>query len=80
MTQSEKGEILVQRHPSPPLGPLAIIFTIMFCAGLLPVTSFGGAPYFPGPWESAQTIDTFFRLRPLLLFFAPFCNSVRPYL
>jgi hypothetical protein len=55
---------VVQRHPSPPLGMVAIAFTVLFCAGLYPVTAFGGKPYFPGPWESAQTIVTFFHLRP----------------
>lgn len=54
----------VQRHPSPPLGPVAIAFTLLFCAGLYPVTAFGGKPYFPGPWESTQTIVSFFQLRP----------------
>jgi hypothetical protein len=55
---------LVQRHPSPPLGMVAIAFMVLFCAGLYPVTVFGGKPYFPGPWESAQTIVSFFHLRP----------------
>src|SRR5882757_10363645 len=55
---------VVQRHPGPPLGMVAIAFTVLFCAGLYPVTAFGGKPYFPGPWESAQTIASFFRLRP----------------
>jgi hypothetical protein len=53
----------LQRHPSPPLGMVAIAFTVLFCAGLYPVTAFGGKPYFPGPWESAQTIASFFQLR-----------------
>ena len=53
-----------RRYPGPALGPLAIVFTVIFIAGLLPVTTVGGTPYFPGPWASAQEIDTFFRLRP----------------
>ena len=32
--------------------------------GLYPVTVFGGQPYFPGPWESADTIAAFFQARP----------------
>jgi hypothetical protein len=59
-----KSEFTGQQHASPPLGPVAIIFTVLFCAGLYPVVAFGGTPHFPGPWESPQTIDTFFRLRP----------------
>jgi hypothetical protein len=50
-------------HPSPPPGLLAIVFTALFCSALLPVTTFGGTPHFPGPWESPQTIATFFQLR-----------------
>jgi hypothetical protein len=52
------------RHAGPPLGLVATIFTILFLAGLYPVTMFGGRPYFPGPWESADTIVTFFQTRP----------------
>jgi hypothetical protein len=53
-----------EQHPSPNLGAVAIVFSILFCAGLYPVTAFGGTPYFPGPWETPQTIVAFFRLRP----------------
>jgi hypothetical protein len=41
-----------------------MIFTVLFLAGLYPVTMFGGKPYFPGPWKSGSTIATFFQLRP----------------
>lgn len=51
------------RHPGPHLGWVAVVFTVLFNAGLFPVTMFGGLPYFPGPWEPVSTIDTFFRLR-----------------
>ena len=63
---------VVQRHPSPPLGMVAIAFTVLFCVGLYPVTPFGGKPYFPSPWESAQTIASFFRLRPAAAQFCAF--------
>jgi hypothetical protein len=53
-----------QRHHSPPLGVVAIVFTALFCAGLYPVTYFGGMPYFPSPSASAQTIAAFFQARP----------------
>lgn len=69
----------VQRHPSPPLGVVAVVFTVLFCAGLYPVTMFGGMPYFPGPWEPAQTIVSFFRLRPtaaLLCAFLQFGSAI----
>jgi hypothetical protein len=63
-SSSTISSAVVQRHPSPPLGMVAIAFMVLFCAGLYPVTAFGGKPYFPGPWESAQTIVSFFHLRP----------------
>jgi hypothetical protein len=40
-----------------------MIFTVLFLAGLYPVTVFGGKPFFPGPWESASTNVSFFQLR-----------------
>jgi Na+/melibiose symporter-like transporter len=63
-SSSTVASSVVQRHPSPPPGMVAIAFMVLFCAGLYPVTTFGGRPYFPGPWESAQTIASFFHLRP----------------
>lgn len=51
-------------HQGPPLVLLAVIYTLLFCAGLWPVTVFGGKPYFPGPWESSSTIAAFFQARP----------------
>ena len=52
------------RHQGPPLAPIAAAYTFLFLAGLYPVTIFGGAPYFPGPWESIDTIAAFFQARP----------------
>jgi hypothetical protein len=51
-------------HRGPPLGILASVYTVLFISGLFPVTTFGGTPHFPGPWESADTIVAFFRERP----------------
>ena len=42
---------------------MAIAYAVLFFSGLYPVTVFGGEPYFPGPWESADTIAAFFRTR-----------------
>ena len=53
-----------RHHASPHLGLVAIIFTVLFLAGLYPVTVFGGLPYFPGPWETADVISNFFRAKP----------------
>ena len=49
-------------HASPPLGLVAIIFTVLFGAGLCFVVSFKtGEPHFPAPWESADTLVTYFQ-------------------
>jgi hypothetical protein len=49
------------KHAGPPLWLLAILYTVLFNAGLFPVTMYGGMPYWPGPWESAAVITTFFQ-------------------
>ncbi|HXA01160.1 MAG TPA: hypothetical protein VNW99_04175 [Cytophagaceae bacterium] len=50
------------KHRGPHLGMLAIIFTLLFNTGLSFVISLSGTPpYFPGPWESAETIAVYFQ-------------------
>jgi hypothetical protein len=49
------------KHPSPNLGFLAVVHTLLFNAGLYFVISFTGAPHYPGPWESGATIATYFQ-------------------
>jgi hypothetical protein len=62
-------------HRGPNPGALAIIYTLLFNFGLYFVVSFrtpehpaasttAVRPYFPGPWESAQTILTYFQTHP----------------
>ena len=53
-----------RRHAGPPLWLPATMYTVLFLAGLYPVTVFGGDPHFPGPWESSETIAAFFQARP----------------
>ena len=59
-------------HRGPHPGALAIIYTLLFNLGLYFVISFrppehlaasstAVRPYFPGPWESAQTIANYFQ-------------------
>lgn len=48
-------------HASPPPGLLAVVYTLLFNAGLYQVVSFTGGPHFPGPWESAETITAYFQ-------------------
>ena len=69
----------VQRHASPHLGGVAIVFTVLFCASLYPVTALGGTPSFPSPWEPVQAMQAFFQLRPraaLLCAFLQFGSAV----
>ncbi|MGO9995377.1 MAG: hypothetical protein ACLPTF_23065 [Steroidobacteraceae bacterium] len=51
------------RHAGPPLWLLAIIYALLFNAGLVAVAASGHAPGFPGPWEGASTIASFFQAR-----------------
>ena len=62
--QSEARVPARLRHAGPPLWLPATMYTVLFLAGLYPVTVFGGQPHFPGPWESADTIAAFFQARP----------------
>lgn len=53
-----------ERHPSPPLGVLAVVHTILFLSGLYFVITFSGGPHFPGPWEPADVIAEYFKTQP----------------
>jgi hypothetical protein len=57
------------RHRGPNLGALAIVYTILFIAGLCAVSGFGipfgvKPPWFPGPWEPASVITSYFQGHP----------------
>jgi hypothetical protein len=54
------------RHAGPHLGMLAIVYTVLFNAGLCAVSAFGipfgvKEPYWPGPWEPASVIVSYFQ-------------------
>ena len=49
------------KHAGPPLWLLASLYTVLFLAGLAPVTAVGGPPFFPGPWVSAPVIVEYFQ-------------------
>lgn len=49
------------KHPGPPLWLLASLYTVLFNAGLFPVTMYGGMPYWPGPWQPPADIIYFFQ-------------------
>lgn len=52
------------RHAGPHLGALAIVYTVLFNAGLYPVTIFADKIHFPGPWEPGDVIVSYFRTHP----------------
>jgi hypothetical protein len=47
----------------PHAGYVAPAYVILFCAGLYPVTMFGGMPYFPPPTASVAEMVAFFSTR-----------------
>jgi hypothetical protein len=52
------------KHMAPHPGIVAIVYTLLFNAGLYFVISFTGGAHFPGPWESSETIAAYFRGHP----------------
>ena len=48
-------------HKGPHAGMLAVLYTVLFCVGLYPVTALYKAPYWPGPWETASVIIPYFQ-------------------
>jgi len=51
------------QHAGPHLGALAIVFTVLFNAGLYFVTDLAGKPHFPSPLEPAADVVAYFRTR-----------------
>ncbi len=49
------------KHAGPNSGIVAIVYAVLFNAGLYFVISFTGGPHFPGPWESSETIAAYFQ-------------------
>jgi hypothetical protein len=61
-TRSETpNPVSVSRHRGPHLGAVAIVYTVLFNAGLYPVTIFGDKIHFPGPWEPGDVIVSYFQ-------------------
>ena len=63
----------------PNTGIVAIVFVILFIAGLVPVTALGGLPYFPGPTASVSEMINFFSHRQtgvLLCAFLQFGSAI----
>jgi hypothetical protein len=57
--QSATPSAAIHRGPHP--GMLAILYMVLFCAGLYPVTLFYKLPYWPSPLEPDSVIVPFFQ-------------------
>ncbi|HTW82221.1 MAG TPA: hypothetical protein VME23_21930 [Terracidiphilus sp.] len=55
------GPIAPAVHRGPHPGILALLYTVLFCVGLYPVTNLYKEPYWPPPWESAAVIVNYFQ-------------------
>ena len=67
------------RFRGPNSGIVAAVFVVLFFAGLMPVTAFGGMPYFTGPTASVNEMVAFFSQRQagtLLCTFLQFGSAV----
>jgi hypothetical protein len=56
------GSIAPAVHKGPHPGMLALLYMLLFCAGLYPVTNLYREPYWPPPWEPASVIVNYFQL------------------
>jgi hypothetical protein len=48
-------------HRGPHPGILALLYTVLFCVGLYPVTGLYKQPHWPDPWEPASVIVPYFQ-------------------
>jgi hypothetical protein len=60
-TQIKSAPQTAAVHQGPHPGMLAILYTLLFCVGLYPVTALYKQPYWPGPWEPASTVVPYFQ-------------------
>lgn len=49
------------RHPSPNPGAVAVVYTVLFCAGLYAIAGSSAGAHFPRPWDSAQMMAAYFQ-------------------
>jgi hypothetical protein len=53
----------LERFRGPHVGIMAVVFTLLFNAGLYPLMGFGGGVHFPGPYDSAAAMASYFAQR-----------------
>ena len=62
------------KHKGPSPGVVAVVFVLLFLAGLYPATAFNGTPAFPGPLQPIEIIVWYFRAR---LADVPLCAALQ---
>jgi hypothetical protein len=75
MTVAQNAPVAVVKHAGPPLWLLASLYVVLFNVGLFPVTMAGGLPYWPGPWEPASVIVSYFQNHASRVLFCLFLQS-----
>jgi hypothetical protein len=60
-TPTNQIAISSPKHAGPPLWLLAILYTVLFNAGLVRVIALAGLPSWPGPWAPANEIVSYFQ-------------------
>src|SRR5262249_35635072 len=55
------GTPVVERHPGPNPGVVAVVFTVLFLASLVPVTLIVSETHFPSPRQSPEEMVAYFR-------------------
>jgi len=75
MTVTQNAPVAAVKHAGPPLWLLASLYVVLFNIGLFPVTMAGGLPYWPGPWEPANVIVSYFQNHASRVLFCLFLQS-----
>lgn len=79
MSSTTQARAASPRHAGPNPGILAIVFTALFLAGLVPVTLLMGDTHFPAPSQPAEEIVAYFRqhsARVALCAFFQFASAI----
>src|ERR1700758_2025241 len=58
---NQQQEAQTRHYAGPHLALLAILYTVLFNAGLYPVTAMAGKIHWPGPWENPSVITSYFQ-------------------
>ncbi len=75
MTVTQNAPVAAVKHAGPPLWLPASLYVVLFNIGLAPVTMAGGLPYWPGPWEPANIIVSYFQSHASRVLFCLFLQS-----